>query len=220
MKHLIHTGLIIILIIQIAHAQSFDTYMNPVIPGDHLVNGYYSNDGRDWKKNDGDFLINIASINTYSDYVTFTKTRLGLYVQGSEAFFDLFIYRDVYSPVLAECLVNQIGTSPTTRKDGIYRLDCIYNNDRVLYAVVEFGNNNYLKASKGIEIIASSGSSGGIVEMWLDSVNTGTKIADCNITNNGDWDTFDTFVNTVSNIEGSHNIYLLLKDLKSKDFFL
>ena len=82
-------------------------------------------------------------VDSYSDFVTFTGTRQGLFVEGKRAFFDLYIYRDAYSPILAECPANQYGTIRTSISDGIYKLDSINNNDWALYAGVEFGNEEY-----------------------------------------------------------------------------
>ena len=105
--------------------------------------------------------IDISVIDSYSDFSSFTGTRQGLYVLGSSAYFDLYIYRDAYTPILAECPANQYGTVPTTKTDGIYQLDSIHHNDWALYAGVEFGNSEYQKAAKAIEITAASAGAGG-----------------------------------------------------------
>jgi uncharacterized repeat protein (TIGR02059 family) len=177
-----------------------------IIRVNHKISGYFSRNGCEWVKVGQDF--DISSIDSYSDFVTFTGTRQGLYVQGSDAFFDLYIYRDAYSPILAECPANQFGTFPTTKTDGVYQLDSIHNNDWVLYAGVEFGNDEYLKMPKSIEITASSAGPGGTVEVWLDSIDTGTKVADCEISTTGDWNTFETFTASVNSIYGRHDVYL------------
>jgi xylan 1,4-beta-xylosidase len=177
-----------------------------IIRVNHSISGYFSSNGCDWVQVGKNF--DVSEIDSYSDFVTFTGTRQGLYVQGSDAFFDLYIYRDAYTPILAECPANHYGTCPTTKTDGIYQLDSIHNNDWALYAGVEFGNDEYLKAPKTIEVTASSAASGGKIEVWLDSMDTGPKIADCEIFNTGDWNTFVTFTAPVEHIEGRHDVYL------------
>ncbi len=173
----------------------------------HIIIGYFSRNGVDWIQVGESF--NISEIDSYSDFSTFTGTRQGLYVQGGNAaYFDLYIYRDAYSPILAECPANQYGTWRTTKTEGIYQLDSIHNGDWILYAGVEFGNDEYLKIPKTIEIIASSAGSGGTVEVWLDSIGTGTKVSDCEITNTGDWNTFETFTASVDSVQGRHDVYL------------
>jgi len=183
----------------------------------HSISGYFSKNGWDWEQVGGDFTI--SSIDSYSDFVTFTGTRQGLYVQGREAYFDLYIYRDAYSPILAECPANQFGTIRSTKEDGIYRLDSIHANDWALYAGAEFGNNEYLKVPKTIEITASCAGSGGNVEVWLDSIGTGTMVAECEISNTGDWNTFATFTAPVGTIEGRHDVYLRFTGTEGERLF-
>jgi xylan 1,4-beta-xylosidase len=177
-----------------------------IIRVNHSISGYFSSNGCDWVKVGEDF--DVSEIDSYSDFVTFTGTRQGPYVQGNDAFFDLYIYRDAYTPVLAECPANQYGTWRTTKTDGIYQLDSIHNNDRVLYAGVEFGNDEYLKVPKAVEVTASGAGSGGTIEVWLDSIDTGTKVADCEILSTGDWNIFETFSAPVDHAEGRHDVYL------------
>jgi hypothetical protein len=181
-----------------------------IIRVNHIINGFYSSNGIDWIQLGKSF--DVSEIDYFSDYSSFTGTRQGLFVQGSnDAFFDLYIYRDAYSPILAECPANQYGTARTTLSKGIYLLDSIHDNDWALYAGVEFGNSEYLKAPKAIEIIASSAGKGGIVEVWLDSINTGTKVTECKISDTGDWDKFETFTAPVAFVQGRHDIYLRFK---------
>jgi xylan 1,4-beta-xylosidase len=181
-----------------------------IIRVNHIISGYYSSNGIEWIQVGKNF--DVSEIDSYSDFSSFAGTRQGLFVQGSiDAFFDLYIYRDAYSPILAECPANQYGTVKTTLSKGIYLLDSIHNNDWALYAGVEFGNSEYQKAPKSIEIIASSAGNEGTVEVWLDSINTGTKVAECKISDTGGWDKFETFTAPVALVRGRHDIYLRFK---------
>ena len=65
------------------------------------------------------------------DYNAWTGNRQGLYVKGSSsADFDLYIYRDGYTSILAEYPANQYGTLTPTRNASISALDSIHHNDR------------------------------------------------------------------------------------------
>jgi hypothetical protein len=55
--------------------------------------------------------------------------------------------------------------------------------------------------------VASAGS-GGDIQVLLDSP-TGTKIGDCNVPVNGDWQTWSTVSCAITTTTGPHNIYLL-----------
>ncbi len=180
-----------------------DTLWLKMMRVNHSISGYFSSNGINWVQVGGNF--DVSEIDSFLDdtYTIFTGTRQGLYVEGSDAFFDLYIYRDAYTPILAECPANQFGTWRTPP------LDSIHNNDWALYAGVEFGGNaDYPKAPDSFAVVASSATSGGVVEVWLDSIDTGDKIAECNISNTGDWVTFSVFTTEVDSVSGRHDVYL------------
>jgi hypothetical protein len=163
--------------------------------------------------------VDVSQIDSYSDFSTFTGTRQGLYVKGtSDAWFDLYIYRDAYTPILAECPANQYGTSRRYTRQG-YVLDNIHVNDWAMYAGVEFGNVEYDKTPDSLKVIASSVRTGGSVEVWLDSLETGDKIAECLISNTGGWTTFQTFTSAVKPISGRHDVYLKFTGAETDKLF-
>jgi len=185
----------------------------------HELNGYYSIDGFKWivvgKK------INVADLDRFTyNYNGWCGNRQGLFVQGSNyADFDLYIYRDAYSPILAECPANQKGTIKTTLSNGINLLDEIHNDDWALYAGVEFGNKKYNKISDKISISASCISKGGKVEIWLDSIGTGKKIATCKIDNTGSLLNIKTFTAKTVRTTGRHDVYLSFVGVKGDNLF-
>jgi len=184
-----------------------DTLWIKVVRNNHKINGYFGANGIDWTPIGKEFDVSI--VDSYFDFVSFTGTRQGLYVQGSgNAWFDLYIYRDAYTPILAECPANQFGTTKGPVVQGIGVLDNIHNNDWALYAGVEFGNNDYTSIADSVELIASCATTGGTVEVWLDSIATGTKIADCKINPTGTWTSFKRFTAKVSSVKGNHDVYL------------
>ncbi len=183
----------------------------------HKISGFYSPDGNEWTQVGQP--VDISQIDSYSDFSTFTGTRQGLYVSGSSsAWFDLYIYRDAYTPILAECPANQIGTSRTYINGG-YVLDNIHGNDWALYAGVEFGNAEYQKVPDSLKIVAACGSSGGTVEVWLDSLDSGEKIADCAINSTGGWRTFQTLAFAVKPVTGRHDVYLKFTGVETGKLF-
>ncbi len=172
----------------------------------HKITAYCSSDGINWNQIGNAF--DILEIDSYSDFSTFTGTRQGLFVQAGTAYFDLYVYRDAYTSILAECPANEYGTRPTSKSDGISVLDSIHHNDWALYAGVEFGSSTYSLASDSVEFIASSATAGGMIEIWLDSIDTGTKMATCDIDNTGDWNNYKSFKFKTSRVKGRHDVYL------------
>jgi uncharacterized repeat protein (TIGR02059 family) len=173
----------------------------------HILTGFYSADGNTWHQVGKE--INVSGIDNYTtNYNGWCGNRQGLYVLGSSADFDMYIYRDAYTPILAECPANRFGPIRTSATKGIAVLDSIHNDDWALYAGVEFGNKEYAKTSDSVQIIASSATNGGNIEIWLDSIETGNKIGTCNINSTGNWNTFNTFSAKINQITGRHDVYL------------
>ncbi len=186
----------------------------------HTLTGYCSLNGYNWIKVGTS--VNVANTDGLQpNYNSWTGNRQGLFVQGSPAEFDFYVYRDAYTPILADCPANQYGTGISQPTNGISSLDNIVDGDWALYAGVEFGDTSeYTMQPDSIQIIASCASSGGTVEVWLDSIGTGTKIADCNITSTGSWTAFDTFTAAVVKpVSGSHDVYLKFTGNGSGDLF-
>ncbi|MCK4297307.1 MAG: family 43 glycosylhydrolase [Candidatus Marinimicrobia bacterium] len=185
-----------------------DTLWFKLVRINHKISGYFSSNGTNWIGVGQ--AVDVSQIDSYSDFSTFTGTRQGLYVKGtSDAWFDLYIYRDAYTPILAECPANQYGTTLSRRTNGISSLDNIQDDDWALYAGVEFGNNEWGKNQDSVSFTASCASSGGIVEVWLDSLDSNSKIAECNISNTGGWDTYKTFITKILiPVSGNHDVYL------------
>ncbi|WP_321517873.1 family 43 glycosylhydrolase [uncultured Bacteroides sp.] len=174
----------------------------------HDLTGFFSQDGVKWMPVGNK--INVVTLDQFSNnYNGWCGNRQGLYVQGTKyADFDLYIYRDAYSPILAECPANQYGTMKTVLSNGSALLDDIHNNDWALYAGVEFGNKNYNKESGNISISASCNTKGGNIEVWLDSIDTGKKIATCKIRNTGNLSNVKTFTAKTIGTTGRHDVYL------------
>ena len=168
-----------------------DTVWLKLVRVNHMLTGYWSADGFNWTE--------VGSIDATEldglqpNYNAWTGNQQGLFVQNSSAYFNFYIYRDAYTPILAECPANQYGTARTVLSGGTTVLDNIYNNCWALYAGVEFGNAIYQKTCDSISVVASCASGGGNVEVYIDSIDTSTKIAECNVTNTGSWTNFKTF---------------------------
>ncbi len=195
-----------------------DTVWLKIIRINHSVSGYFSNNGVNWVKVGKN--IDISTIDSYSDFSSWIGTRQGLYVQGNPAYFDLYIYRDAFTPILAECPANQFGTTRSAPAQGISVLDNIHSADWALYAGVEFGNGEYYEIPDTVEFYASSATEGGAVEVWLDSIDTGIKIADCNIISTVSWSEFKRFTAPVLPVTGRHDIYLKFTGTGTSKLFL
>ena len=196
-----------------------DTLWLKLVRINHKISGYFSGDGFDWIEIGAP--IDISEIDSYSDFSTFTGTRQGLYVKGmSDAWFDFYIYRDAYTPIMAECPANQFGTALVLNKYPPNSLGKIHNDDWALYAGVEFGNTEYAKSCDSLKITASCLTAGSAVEVYLDSIDVNTKIAVCAIDTTGSLTNFQTFTTDLLNpISGNHDVYLKFVGSGSGELF-
>lgn len=173
-----------------------------LIRNEHMMSGFYSSDGYTWVQIGEP--INASAIDVeQTQFNNFTGNQQGLYVRGKPAFFDLYVYQDAYSNIYAQSPANKFGVSTTSS----YMLS-INNDDWAMYAGVEFGNNDYQKTPISMELSASSDASGGVVEVWLDSIDTGRKIAECQVDTTGSWTNYQIFRADVDSVSGSHDVYL------------
>jgi beta-xylosidase len=188
-----------------------DTLWLKMVRINHSITGFVGADGLNWTQVGQAFDVSV--IDSYSDFSSFTGTLQGLYVQGAtSAFFDLYIYRDAYTSILAECPANQFGTAKGNMVQGVAPLVSINNNDWALYAGVEFGNDDYPMKPLTFEATVSSMVSSATIEVWLDSLETGTKIANCPVISTGSLNTYKTFIAEVPEIKGNHDVYIWFKD--------
>lgn len=176
---------------------------------EHDLSAYYSLHGDDWIQIGR--AIDASELNVeQTDFNSFTGNQQGLFVQGKGAYFDLYIYRDAYSDIAAQNPVNYKDVS-----QGNSTLDDIKDGGWALYAGVEFGTEtspddegfDYQRTPETITIEAAS-TGDGLVEVWIDSLDTGMKIAEVQISSTGDLSTFEEFSAEVDSISGQHDLYL------------
>ena len=198
-----------------AENRSGDTLWLKMVRVNHKISGYFSRDGINYVQLGQ--AVDVSAIDAFSDFASWAGTRQGLYVQGTQkAWFDLYLYRDAFTPVLAECPANQQGTSRASAADGTYMLDNIHPGDWAMFAGVEFGPAPLTVDS--VEFTAASAGSGGTIRLYLDSVN-GTKIAECTIGNTGNFYTWKRFTAPVEKVMGNHDLYLLFSGSGSGKLF-
>jgi xylan 1,4-beta-xylosidase len=187
---------------------------------DHAMTAYYSVDGLKWSSIGKS--INVANLDKYSvDYNGWCGNRQGLYVQGSSsADFDLYIYRDAYSAIQANCPANWFGTAQGRTSTGEKVLENIHPNDWAMYAGVEFRSENEKKSCNRAQIKGIPSTSNAVVEVWADSLDNGTKIATFKVKAAKKLsEKVKTYVVTSQKISGRHDIFLKFKGKDSKELF-
>jgi hypothetical protein len=78
-----------------------DTLWFKLVRVNHLISGYYSGDGCHWKKLEK--ILPFLRLTLFR-FFDFYRNASGFYLKGNQdAWFDFYIYRDAYTPILAEC---------------------------------------------------------------------------------------------------------------------
>lgn len=185
----------------------------------HDLTGSYSLDGADWAVV-GE-AIDVSKMDREQpseesgyDFNAFTGNQQGPYVLGDmPADFDLYIYRDAYSPIPAAYPSNYNGVSASSFEPRHLRQ--INDGDWAMYAGAEFGDTpdggddvDYPFTPQAVEIVASSATGGGTIEVWIDAVDSGQKIAEVEVESTGDWTSYETFTADVAPVSGQHDVFL------------
>lgn len=177
----------------------------------HDLSAFYSADGDEWTQIGR--AIDITEMNVeQTDFNSFTGNQQGLFTQSKDAYFDTYIYRDAYSPISAVHPANFSGVEA-----GSSELESIDNGDWAMFAGVEFGTEeapmngyNYQRTPKTMFVEAAS-TIGGTIEVWADSIESGTLIAEVEIENTGSLSAYQEFSAEVDSINGQHDVYFYFK---------
>ena len=174
---------------------------------EHDMSGFYSSDGLVWTRI-GEPIDCVKMDREQTQFNNFTGNQQGLFVEGKDAFFDLYIYKDAYSLMRADSPANQWGVSRRYARGDGYVLGNIHNEDWAMYAGIDFGNADYNKTPDSLKIIAAGQVADARIQVWLDSLDTGKKIAECRVGNTGDLQSFMIFTSEVEPVTGQHDVYL------------
>ncbi|WP_328492876.1 glycoside hydrolase family 16 protein [Streptomyces sp. NBC_00414] len=126
--------------------------------------------------------------------------------------------RDAYSAIQAESFDGQSGTitETTTDSGGGQNIGALANGDWVQYKGVNFGSS---AARQFVARVASGAgnSVSGLVEVRLDS-RTNTPIGSFALANTGGWQSWRTVPANISNVTGTHDVYLTFSSGQPADF--
>lgn len=138
---------------------------------EHQLTGYYSADGKRW--------LSIGSISAVPldkvqpNFNSWVGTSLGLFAEGGAVDFDLFVYKDGFSPLPVAGNNNHYGIQKVQQGSGWVVTNHSNYGGWLMIAGVDFG---VAGEAKGIEVVASA-AKGGVLEVLLDDLQEGEKIA-------------------------------------------
>lgn len=172
---------------------------------EHHLRGAYSTDGITWTQ----LVTSVSAIDldkVQPNYNHWVGTSNGLYAIGKKAHFDLYVYRDGFSPLPAVSYNNYFGLE--SRGTGTIKSMTNSSNKGgwLMIGGVDLGQDNRVPAY--VEVEAAS-TLGGNLEVWIDDLEAdGIKVATIEISNTGSENTWRKFRTNVSGLSGQHDIYL------------
>ncbi|HEX9062002.1 MAG TPA: carbohydrate-binding protein, partial [Clostridia bacterium] len=110
--------------------------------------------------------------------------------------------KTAFTQIEAEDFNDQSGVETETCGEGGQNVGYIENGDYAVYSNINFGSG-----ASSFEARAASATSGGAVEIRLDSID-GTLVGYCPIEATGDWQTYATSKCNIDGLSGTHNLYL------------
>ncbi|MBD9722144.1 glycoside hydrolase family 16 protein [Streptomyces caniscabiei] len=126
--------------------------------------------------------------------------------------------RDAYSAIQAESYNGQSGTLTETTTDtgGGQNIGALAGGDWALYQNVNFGST---AATQFVARVASGANAGvsGLVEVRLDS-RSNAPVGSFSIANTGGWQSWRTVPANISQVTGTHDVYLTFTSGQPQDF--
>jgi len=174
-----------------------------LVRNNHTATGWSSTDRINWTQVGGE-INTLAMDDNYGMSGAWVGNQAGMFATNKSADFDLFTYRDGFTPIPAAATNLQYGTTVTSSTSAGSVLS-FQNGQWAMYGSVDLGGGGV--SSKAIELVASAAGEDGAVEIWLDPLAGGTRIATCAVPSTGAWETWNT-VTCGLTATGTHEVYM------------
>ena len=161
----------------------------------HSLTGYYSKDGNTWRQTGAP----ISAVNldkTQPDWNAWVGTSVGLFAEGRPADFDRFVCKDGFTSIPAGAYSNFYGVE---KHAGAVTNTSAYGG-WLMISGVDLGSG---KDVPSLVKINASSSKPGRLEIWLDDLSTGKKIASILVRPSG-----GSYTTGISGSSGSHDIFI------------
>ncbi|WP_437819110.1 family 43 glycosylhydrolase [Sorangium sp. So ce1078] len=173
---------------------------------DHQATGWFSTDRLTWTQVGEP--VDISALEDYDTVNTgWVGSQAGVFATSASADFDLFTYRDGFTEIAAAAPDQESSTEVVPSPSEGQVLGGLENGAWAMYGSVDLGSGGV--KSTEIELRASS-VKGGAVEVWLDPLAGGRRVATCDVPATGSWETWTT-VTCAVDAAGSHEVYLRAK---------
>jgi xylan 1,4-beta-xylosidase len=168
----------------------------------HALTGYYSADGETWIALGAS--ISAADIDKVQpNYNSWVGTSLGLFAEGKPADFDLFTCKDAFSVLPAVGYANYYGVRRVSNAGGSGVTNTSVQGGWFMIPGVETGQ----VSPSGVEVTVAARKAGKL-EVWLDDLEQGTKVATIAVKPTGRGDRYQLISGAVRGISGHHDLFV------------
>lgn len=169
---------------------------------DHKATGWYSADGITWTQVGQE--IDVASLDSESSLGGgWVGTQAGVFASNKAADFDFFTYRDGFSVTLGRETDQQNGTSLATSASRGQVLS-MPEGSWALYGSLDLGRAGVTAGALELTVASATGAA---LEVWLDPLAGGTRVATCGVRDTGGADAWTTVTCPLA-ASGMHEVYL------------
>ncbi|RZL16910.1 MAG: carbohydrate-binding protein [Pedobacter sp.] len=166
---------------------------------EHMLTGYYSKDGKTWLAI-GSPVSCVGLDKAQPNFNSWVGTSVGLFSEGKSADFDFFVCKDGKSKLPVAGYSNYFGVTTITGSEGKVVTNVSSKGGWLMLSGVELG-----RQSSSVILNASAASSG-VIEIWMDDLQTGQLIARIRFKKgNGK---FDLLKASLKKVSGQHDIFI------------
>ena len=167
----------------------------------HVLTGFYSRDGSQWTSL-GAPISAVSLDKTQPNFNSWVGTSLGLFAEGRAADFDFFRCKDAFSPLAAAGYANYYGVTTVEQDSEKVVTNTSPKGGWLMISGVETGDRPPTKVD-----LTVAAKTAGNLEIWLDDLQHGTRIATVPIqpAAPGQW---KSVVVPVARFKGHHDVFI------------
>ncbi|MGF7216470.1 beta-xylosidase [Spirosoma lacussanchae] len=171
---------------------------------EHQLTGYYSRDGKKWTAM-GAPISAVSLDKAQPNFNSWVGTSVGLFAEGKPADFDFFIGKDGFSSLPAVGYSNYYGIEKVDKAAEAAVTNDSDQGGWFMLSGVDLGTGK--DAAKQIQVQLTAATSG-TLEVWLDDLTTGKKMAGIPFKSTGGKATWKTVSQSVKGITGHHDVFV------------
>lgn len=183
---------------------------------EHLLMAFCSGDGKNWVGL-GAPISAVPLDRTQPNYNSWVGTSVGLFAEGKPADFDWFVCKDGFSPLLAAGYRNFYGVESVKQASEKVVTNNSVNGGWFMLSGVNLGQ--YKNAAAQVEILVASKTTAQL-EIWLDDLTTGRRIAVIPVAATGGENIWKTFKTAIKNVSGSHDVFVKFPTGSAHEVFI